>query len=155
MAAKEDAYNHESDEKVFPLAALGPSTPPEVYNRITKVVANRSAVKIAGGRAREKTMNSAPSPWTIRHLLAMTAVVAVAMALFQMSVAGSAWASFAFQVMLAGVVPMIALVAVGFLATLFAGLGITQAREDARKSPFAEERLPDPVVRSSRPDVVD
>jgi hypothetical protein len=140
---------------VFPLAALAPSTTPEVYNRIAKLGANRSEARIAGGQAREKTMNSAPSPWTIRHLLAMTAFVAVAMALFQMSFAGNTWASFAFQVMLAGVVPMIALAAVGFLATLFAGLGITQAREDARKSPFAEERLPDPVVRSSRPDVVD
>jgi hypothetical protein len=100
-------------------------------------------------------MNSAPSPWTIRHLLTLTVVVAIAMALFQMSVAGNAWAAFAFQVLLAGLVPLIALSAIGFLATLFAGLGASQAREKARTSPFAEERLPDPVARSSRPDVAD
>jgi len=100
-------------------------------------------------------MTTAPSPWTIRRLLAMTAFVAVAMALFQMSFAGNTLASFAFQVMLAGVVPLIALAAIGFLATLFAGLSASQSREDARKSPFAEERLPDPVIRTSRPDIAD
>jgi hypothetical protein len=100
-------------------------------------------------------MNSTPSPWTIRHLLALTVIVAIAMALFQMSFAGNTWASFAFQVMLAGVVPIIALAAVGFLAALFAGLGAPQAQEEVSKSPFAEERLPDPVVRTSRPDIAD
>ena len=100
-------------------------------------------------------MNSAPSPWTIRHLLALTVIVAIAMAIFQMSVTGNTWAAFAFQVLLAGVVPIVALAAIGFLATLFAGLGAPQAREESRKSPFAEERLPDAVARSSRPDVAD
>jgi hypothetical protein len=77
------------------------------------------------------------------------------MALFQLSVAGSAWAAFAVQVLLAGLVPWIALSAIGFLAALFAGLGASQVRNDARKSPFAEERLPDPVVRSSKTDLAD
>jgi hypothetical protein len=106
-------------------------------------------------RTKETAMNSAPSPWTIRHLLAMTVCVAVAMALFQMSMEGNSWASFAFQVMLAAVIPIVALGAIGFLAALFAGLVAPQAREAAKQSPFAEERLPDQVVHSSRPDVAD
>ncbi|MFM8327928.1 MAG: hypothetical protein ACKN9U_23960, partial [Pirellulaceae bacterium] len=59
-------------------------------------------------------MNSTPSPWTIRHLLALTVIVAIAMAIFQMSVTGNTWAAFAFQVLLAGVVPIVALAAIGF-----------------------------------------
>jgi hypothetical protein len=142
-------------EKVITMAAFAPSLASKVYNQTLYTKVQTEIQRSHWKRTTEATMNSAPSPWTIRHLLAMTVVVAVAMALFQLSVAGSAWAAFAVQVLLAGLVPWIALSAIGFLAALFAGLGASQVRNDARKSPFAEERLPDPVVRSSKTDLAD